>query len=528
MDAGSFIAELSSLIEPLMTEVNLSYWELNTTNSLTINTRYLNAKKNLLAVYADPVLFQRLKGLTSERSQSSNVQRQVDLLYCAFLTNQIPTELLEEMLAYENEIETEFVNYRATLDGAFVSDNDLSQILATTTDSNLARLAWESSKQIAEIVAPKLRRLVTLRNKAARLLGFKDFFILALYVNEINLFDLFNLMQQVTRITETPFTRYKHSLDQSLAAKFQLSAAELKPWHYSDPFFQELPLTGLVNFAEYFQTDLLKVADSYFTEIGLDPSAVLKRSDLWERPGKSQQAFCTDINQAGDVRILCNLRPNEYGMSTLLHELGHGLYDLNHNPGLPYLLRTPAHILTTEAIAMMFSSLTKEPQWLKNYLQIPEKEIQNSLAILQHEQATGELVFMRWGLVFVNFEYQLYQNPDQNLTSLWWDLVAKYQKLTRPLERNQPDWAAKIHLGTAPVYYQNYILGSLAAAQIARFIKANISRNGSLVQNKAVGRYLAQNIFQPGATLRWNRLLESATGAPLTPFAFKDSLFVRS
>ena len=49
-----------------------------------------------------------------------------------------------------------------------------------------------------------------------------------------------------------------------------------------------------------------------------------------------------------DIRVLCNLRPTERWMSTMLHEFGHAVYDQSVDPALPFLLRAPAHTLTTE------------------------------------------------------------------------------------------------------------------------------------------------------------------------------------
>jgi len=69
------------------------------------------------------------------------------------------------------------------------------------------------------------------------------------------------------------------------------------------------------------------------------------------------------------------------------------------------------------------------------------------------------LIFVRWAMVMICFEREFYRNPDQELNSLWWDLVERFQFLTRPEGRDEPDWAAKIHFATAPVYYHNISWG---------------------------------------------------------------------
>ena len=46
----------------------------------------------------------------------------------------------------------------------------------------------------------------------------------------------------------------------------------------------------------------------------------------------------------------------------------------------------------------------------------------------------------------------LYADRD-DLNSLWWNPVERLQLVKRPAGRDEPDWAAKIHVAVAPVYY---------------------------------------------------------------------------
>jgi peptidyl-dipeptidase A len=83
------------------------------------------------------------------------------------------------------------------------------------------------------------------------------------------------------------------------------------------------------------------------------------------------------------------------------------------------------------------------------------------------------LVSARWILVMVHFERELYRDPDRaDLNTLWWDLVERMQFIRRPEGRDEPDWAAKIHFSTAPVYYHNYLLGELMASQLTTYLGA--------------------------------------------------------
>src|SRR4029079_2823306 len=135
---------------------------------------------------------------------------------------------------------------------------------------------------------------------------------------------------------------------------------------YSDPFFQEFPSGSAAESLDdiFKDSDIDALTRSHYTSIGLDGDHLLRQADLYEREGKSQHAFCMDVDHEGDVRVLCNIRKNERWMSTMLHEFGHAVYDKYNDPSLPFILRTPAHTLTTEAIAMLNGRMSKNPEWL--------------------------------------------------------------------------------------------------------------------------------------------------------------------
>jgi len=79
-----------------------------------------------------------------------------------------------------------------------------------------------------------------------------------------------------------------------------------------------------------------------------------------------------------------------------------------------------------------------------------------------------------------------------------------------------PDWATKIHIALYPCYYHNYLLGELLASQVYSYITTNVTKNQSLVGDKAVGNYLKEKIFMPGSRYYWNEMIEKATGEKLT------------
>jgi peptidyl-dipeptidase A len=223
--------------------------------------------------------------------------------------------------------------------------------------------------------------------------------------------------------------------------------------------------------------------------------------------------------------VLANIVPNEKWMATMLHELGHAVYSSKNIPReLPYVLRTDAHILCTEGVAMMFERFSKSAQWLMAMgVKVPDPATFNETGAQMRRNQL--LIFSRWCQVMFRFEKSLYEDPSQDLNRLWWDLVEKYQQLRRPENRDLPDYASKIHIVSAPAYYHNYMMGQLFASQVHATIAREVLSGADpatmiYVGNRQVGQFMRERVFAPGRTLDWNGLTRHATGQDLNPAAF--------
>jgi peptidyl-dipeptidase A len=188
------------------------------------------------------------------------------------------------------------------------------------------------------------------------------------------------------------------------------------------------------------------------------------------------------------------------------------------------VLRTDAHILCTEGVAMMFERFSKNGAWLvKMGVNVPDPTAYTETGLKMRRNQL--LIFSRWCQVMLRFEKGMYADPQQNLNKLWWDLVEKYQLLKRPEGRDEPDFASKIHVVSAPAYYHNYMMGQLFACQVHRAIardvlKADNPGQAFYTDNKQVGQFMRERVFAPGRSLSWNELTKHATGEELNPKAF--------
>ncbi len=523
--AREFIAKQEAAIRPLEKATALAWWNANISGRDEDFKAKEKAQNELDAALGDRAKFAQLKEMEAHLPGDPILARQIHLLYLAALEKQVNPELLKQMTAKGNAIEQAFNVFRAQVNGREMSDSEVNKVLKESKDTAQRRAVWEASKVVGEKVEKDLHELVLLRNRSARELGFPDYHVLQLYLNEQNQTNVLALFDRLDELTREPFRKAKADMDERLARSYSIPVGQLRPWHYHDRFFQETPAVFDADLdAVYSHQDILKLCRDFYAGIGLPIDEVIQHSDLYEKPGKSPHAFCTDIDRAGDVRVLANIVPNEYWMTTMLHELGHSVYSSKNIPQtVPYFLRAESHILTTEGVAMMFERLATSGNWLQSMqIKLPEPETfqkAGTRALRNHL-----LIFSRWCQVMLRFEKELYGNPDQDLHKLWWDLVEKYQLLTRPEGRNAPDFASKIHIVVSPAYYHNYMMGQLFASQvhhtIAREVLKTSPEKANYVGHPEVGEYMRARVFAPGRTLSWNELTKFATGSDLNPESF--------
>jgi peptidyl-dipeptidase A len=526
--ARKFVATHEARLRPLEISANLAWWSANTTGKDEDFKRKEEAQNRIDAALADPAVFKELKELHENKKQIDDpiTARAIDVLYLTYLEKQVDPALLKQIVAKGNAVEKAFNVFRASVDGKEMADSEVRSILKTSKNSERRQAVWEASKKVGAVVEADLKELVKLRNEAARKLGFKNFHQLYLFLNEQNTDDLLKLFDELDELTRAPFQAAKKEIDVKLAADCSVSVDQLRPWHYHDPFFQESPAVFAASLDDpYRKADILQLCRDFYGSIGLPIADVIDRSDLYEKKGKSPHAFCTDIDRQGDVRVLANIVPNEYWMGTMLHELGHSVYSSKNIPHkLPYTLRMESHILTTEGVAMQFERFSKSRLWLEKMGVKVENapQFDETAAKMQRNQL---LIFSRWCQVMLRFEKGMYENPEQDLNKLWWDLVEKYQLVKRSPQRNAPDYASKIHIVSAPVYYHNYQMGQLFASQVHHAIARDVYKGADpatviYVGDMAVGEFMKRRVFEPGRTLAWNALTKHATGAELNARAF--------
>lgn len=519
-EAREFLQTLEKEVMPVYSRWNASYFTATASGK---DEDYNRVSENELAyskILADRVKFEKIKNyLKNPAIKDSLLRRELLVWHNNMIKYQVDTAKLKKLIDAQVAVEKKFSTFRAKLDNKLLSDNEIDNILIHSKNSAVLEKAWKASKAIGPLVAEDIKALVKLRNEIAKDLGYSNYHEMSLKISDQDPATITALFDELDSLTRDAFLVLKGEADSILAKQLKISVNQLMPWHYQNRFFQEAPKIYDTDLDKYYAgKDILAVIKRYYEGIGLDVEDIIQRSDLYEREGKYQHAYCTNIDRAGDIRIMANIRNNQYWANTMLHELGHAVYEKYIDTTLPFILREPAHIFTTEAIAIFFGNLASDANWMMKNLNLPLPDVREIANDVRRYARLEKLIFSRWSQVMFRFEKSMYENPDQDLNRLWWDMVEKYQLLKCPEGRNEPDWATKIHIASVPCYYHNYLLGDLFASQLDAYLEENIigHKNPCYTGHPEIGNYLKANIFKPGSKYYWNDMIEKATGEKLT------------
>ncbi|MDA3844578.1 MAG: M2 family metallopeptidase [Candidatus Kapabacteria bacterium] len=522
---NKFANEYKATFKPLTIDLYTKYFEAAVSGDPDTWAKLAQLEMDMNKIMTDDKKsFKLLKKFNASDEITNPVtKREITAIYNEYLSKQVDTEKLNAMTKLQTEIEQKYNNFRAKVGDKEYSDNEIEDVLSNSTDSKELEAVWLAHKQIGPLVADDVLKLVKMRNEVAVELGFDNYHTMSLTMSDQNPADIEKLFDELDELTRDAFAKLKAEIDDNISKKCGIKAEELMPWHYQNRYFQEAPQIYAVDLDKYYEdVDIEDVTKKYFAGIGLPIEDMVAKSDLYEKPGKNQHAFCIDIDRdAGDIRVLCNIKANNNWMNTNLHEFGHALFEKHLAKDLPWSLKEPAHIFTTEAIAMIFGRFASSPQWMQDNIGMDPEEAASIAVVSAKIRSLEQLVFSRWSQVMYRFEKSMYANPDQDLNKLWWDLAEQYQMIKRPADRNAPDWASKTHIASAPCYYHNYHLGELLASQLyytisEKVLKQDPTTDMSFSGKPEVGEYLIKNIFAPGAKYYWNDMIEKATGEKLT------------
>jgi peptidyl-dipeptidase A len=518
LDRGpaAFVTAYTDHVHGLRVAAAEAYWRFTAEGKPEAQDEVAQLETQLSDLHAEPEPYAALIRWCEDPTGDILLDRQVALVRTDYRAMQVDRTLRTELIHRSLAIEETCSTFRATLDGVRMTSNGLDRVLISESNDGRRRRAWEATREVGVVVRKRVLDLVKLRNRQARLLGFDNYFALALDDQEMTTDELFEVLDDLRARTDGPWALRKARLDAEFGALRGKAPDELMPWDFTDRFLQSIPRSdpGQSTDAWFTMRGIERYAKEFFGGIGLPIESLWAQSDMYPREGKYPHAYCMGIDNPTRVRVLCNLDATTRWMETTLHEFGHAVYNGGIDPQLPYLLRDAAHTFMTEAVAMFFGRLARDQRWLRD---VPGVDGELALAA-EDVLAESQMVFVRWALTVTYFERAMYADPDQDLDALWWSLSESLQGLRRPEGHVGADWASKVHIACYPAYYQNYVLGELLASQFGAALATELGGTPSdldLVGKPEVGAFF-DRLFSQGMCRSWPEAVEHHTGTALS------------
>ena len=187
-------------LRPLHKAASLSWWDANVSATEENEQRRVAAELALSDALADADLFGNIEAARANGAEPL-VRRQLDLLHASLVPQQVPESLRHRIVELEASVESRFAQHRGEVSGRPVDDNEIKRILRSSNDVAQRREAWEASKTVGAAVAEDVRELARLRNEAARSLGYRDWFALAVDTSEMDETRLFETLDECDRLT---------------------------------------------------------------------------------------------------------------------------------------------------------------------------------------------------------------------------------------------------------------------------------------------------------------------------------------
>lgn len=500
-------------LHKLATNDNLARWNFYIDSSEENKILSTKAVNDYLDTISDKETFEKLKEFDAKGINDATLKKRFDKLYKDFERNVSDAEDIKKLEEIELSVGQKMNGYRGKVDGVEYSNTELDHMLDVEKDpAQREKIFRARYVDNGDMIAPDLINMVKARNEFAKKKGFDNYYSYRLSRNDYKVDEtkFFELLEELNLKSSGLYEKLKVKEDKELAELYGIKPEDLKAWHYGIKMKDSA--SGEID--KYFKDNdtMVNFAKKMYKNQGFDVDKMPITLDLFARQNKNQHGYCNDVNKNKDVRILANLRNDLSSAETLIHELGHSVYDLGVSDHLAFEDRDVASPATTEAVAMLNETLPKREKAFIQEFGISEELAEK----LEVERQTDLVHFVKKYTPRIMFEREMYRNPDQDLTKLCHDLEKKYRGRIIP-ESIGLEYASVPHYISHPAYLPNYVIAETMASQMYEKMHADL---GDLTKNPNTAKYFNQKLFRFGATLSPDELIKKITGKELSAEAF--------
>ncbi|MBN1633421.1 MAG: hypothetical protein JW917_04570 [Ignavibacteria bacterium] len=346
----------------------------------------------------------------------------------------------------------------------------------------------------------RVKELMKLRNKKARMLGYENY---ADY-----LLDYYGIGHQW-------FKDFTKIIEEKTEPVYNELLAKIKEEKDSVKFRDVMKYLKRGYNPEYSMDSNFLIMRETIAGIGINYDSIPIRFVVKEADFGGN---CIGVKIPADFRVIMVPGIN---FSAFMHELGHGLHGAFTKSESAILKGyewcfgndPPAFY---EGMAVTMADFLKHPDWLDQYTNLTDEEIRKQVNIDKFSSA----VWMRYNLYAILAEIEIYRNEEENHIDVVKKLFKKVFKTDDFMSR-QYSLLNTLYIDY-PCYLQNYTIADVISYQVHKTLREKFGEN--YVNNKEVSKFMIENFYKYGVAKDWKKILFDATGSELDVEGYFKSL----
>jgi peptidyl-dipeptidase A len=427
--------------------------------------------------------------------------------------------------------------------------NDLSRIMATSTNPDELLDAWVGWHKISVPMKDKYARFVQLSNKGATELGFKDTGAMWRSNYDMSPDEFSAEVERLWRQVEPFYISLHTYVRKQLIKKYGKLAerpdgmipAQLLGDMWAQEWGNVYPLVAPADGGQGYDLTkqlekqglgsgpatpgnakrMVKYGENFFTSLGFAPLP----QTFWERSlfvkPQDRDVVCHasawDVDSKDDLRLKMCIEVKDEDFVTIHHELGHNFYQRAYKDQSA-LFQDSANDGFHEAVGDTIA-LSVTPEYLKEVGLLDTVPPENADIGYLLKQAMDKIAFLPFSVMIDKWRWEVFsgQVTPAQYNKAWWDLKAKYQGVAPPVERSEADFdpGAKYHIASNTPYVR-YFLARILQFQFHRALCQAAGIQGplhrcSIYKNKAAGEHL-NKMLSMGKSKPWPDALEAISG----------------
>jgi peptidyl-dipeptidase A len=427
--------------------------------------------------------------------------------------------------------------------------NDLSRIMATSTNPDELLDAWVGWHKISVPMREKYARFVQLSNAGAKELNFKDTGAMWRSNYDMTPEQFSAELERLWRQVEPLYVSLHAYVRRQLIKKYGkvaerpdgLIPAQLLGNMWAQEWGNIYPLVAPANSDQGYDLTkqlekqglgsgpatlenakkMVKYGENFFMSLGFDPlPATFWERSLFVKPQDRDvvcHASAWDIDNKDDLRLKMCVEIRDEDFVTVHHELGHNFYQRAYK-NQPPLFEDSANDGFHEAVGDTIA-LSVTPEYLKEVGLLDTVPPESADTGYLLKMALDKIAFLPFGLLIDQWRWKVFSGeitPEQ-YNKAWWDLKQKYQGVAPPVERSEADFdpGAKYHIASNTPYAR-YFLARILQFQFHRALCEAAGQKGplhrcSIYKSKAAGERL-NKMLSMGKSKPWPDALEAISG----------------